>query len=305
MRKFIVTVDTEGDNLWDWKLGNTISTENADYMGSFQELCEKYSFKPVYLVNYEMAQSDVLVDVLRPKAEKGLCEIGMHLHAWNSPPKYELPVIYSGCPYITEYPQEVIYEKHKFLQDYIEDRFGQKPVTYRAGRWATDDRVFSVLETLGFKVDCSVAPGISLKNGVGMTVKHGNSYVGFSKTPYRIKGELIEVPMTTRCVRSMRGATVRNRAKHFIKGEELWLRPVIHTYEDLLRLRGIVENEGCDYLEFMIHSSELMPGGSPYGKTEVAVRDIYSRMERFFEAVSGDYEGIMLKDYHGILKESV
>lgn len=50
---FLITIDTEGDNLW--QKHDSITTENARYLPRFQQLCEKYGFKPVYLTNYEMA----------------------------------------------------------------------------------------------------------------------------------------------------------------------------------------------------------------------------------------------------------
>ena len=52
---FIITVNTKGDNLWNWHLGDDITTYNAKYILRFQNLCEKYNFIPVYLTNYEMA----------------------------------------------------------------------------------------------------------------------------------------------------------------------------------------------------------------------------------------------------------
>ena len=58
---FIITVDTEGDDLWSYKLGDFISTKNADFIQPFQALCEKYGFKPVYLTNYEMANNNSFV----------------------------------------------------------------------------------------------------------------------------------------------------------------------------------------------------------------------------------------------------
>ncbi|MDR8263551.1 deacetylase, partial [Acinetobacter baumannii] len=48
---FLITIDTEGDNLW--QKHDSITTENARYLPRFQQLCEKYGFKPVYLTNYE------------------------------------------------------------------------------------------------------------------------------------------------------------------------------------------------------------------------------------------------------------
>ena len=49
----ILTVDTEGDNIW--ACPESVTTENARYMPRFQNLCEDYGYKPTYLVNYEMA----------------------------------------------------------------------------------------------------------------------------------------------------------------------------------------------------------------------------------------------------------
>ena len=87
---FIITVDTEGDNLWNWDGKSEIKTENSLYIPRFQELCEKYGFIPVYLTNYEMALDDRWVEYSSAKAKEGKCEIGIHLHAWNTPPIYEL-----------------------------------------------------------------------------------------------------------------------------------------------------------------------------------------------------------------------
>ncbi|KUQ83408.1 hypothetical protein AWI27_16640 [Enterobacter hormaechei subsp. steigerwaltii] len=54
---FIITIDTEGDNLW--QNHRVIKTENARYLARFQALCERFGFKPVWLTNYEMAVEPV------------------------------------------------------------------------------------------------------------------------------------------------------------------------------------------------------------------------------------------------------
>ena len=64
-KKFIVTIDTEGDDLWTTKITRNglkeITTENAKNLERFQNLCEKYGFVPVYLTNYEMALAQPFV----------------------------------------------------------------------------------------------------------------------------------------------------------------------------------------------------------------------------------------------------
>ena len=76
---FIITIDTEGDNLW--ARPREITTRNAQYLPRFQSLCERFRFKPVYLTNYEMALSDVFVEFARDVVARGAGEIGMHLPA--------------------------------------------------------------------------------------------------------------------------------------------------------------------------------------------------------------------------------
>lgn len=70
MKHFIITVDTEGDNLWMWHTGDDITTENAKSIPRFQNLCEKYGLIPTYLTNYEMACDDRWVTYGAAKREK-------------------------------------------------------------------------------------------------------------------------------------------------------------------------------------------------------------------------------------------
>ena len=53
-----------------------------------------------------------------------------------------------------------------------------------------------------------------------------------------------------------------------------------------------------DYLELMLHSSELMPNGSPYFKDKDSIDKLYQVLEELFSYVSSvGYEGITMVDY--------
>ena len=86
MKKFLITIDTEGDNLWQWKDGDSIGTDNTKYLPRFQKLCDKYGFKPTWLTNYEMMMDDNYVQFITEVVNEDRGEIGMHLHAWSTPP---------------------------------------------------------------------------------------------------------------------------------------------------------------------------------------------------------------------------
>lgn len=60
-----------------------------------------------------------------------------------------------------------------------------------------------------------------------------------------------------------------------------------------------VERDKVDNVEFMIHSSELLAGGSPYCKTDEDIERYYRKMSEVFQyAKNKGYCGISLKDYY-------
>lgn len=298
-RNFIITVDTEGDNQWSIYNGQNITTENANFIPRFQEMCEEFGFKPVYLVNYEMANNDFLMDYLKKKQKEGVCEIGTHLHSWNSPPEHELERKFEGNPYITEYPEQIVYEKIDFMTKLIESKVGIRPVVHRAGRWASSDCMFDILSELGYIADCSVVSGCNMLNYPGKTVSYGFDYRTYPNEAYLVKDNLIEIPMTVKHIQhTLAGKSIKNRAKNLIVGKDRWLRPAISTVKEMkLNIDERVEN-GSDYAEFMIHSTELMPGGSPYFKNSRDVEREYKDMRTIFTyAVQCGFEGITMRDY--------
>lgn len=292
-------MDTEGDNLWEWKPGKEITTENTLHIPRFQELCEKYGFFPVYLTNYEMAMDDRWVCFAAKKAAEGKCEIGMHLHAWNTPPEYGLEDRFGGNPYITEYPAEIIEQKVITMMDLLRDRFEMPIVAHRSGRWATNDIYFDILVKNGIQVDCSVTPEVDLSRIPGFSCNCGNDYRKAQKGIYEIYPGLLEVPMTTRNIHHCSKGNFKRRVKTLLKGEAVWLRPIPSSARLMQILTQQVIQEGnAACLEFMVHSSELMPGGSPYFKTKEDIENMYLMIERYFQYVSDlGYTGSLLKDF--------
>lgn len=280
-------MDTEGDDLWHWTPGSKIETENTNYIPRFQDLCEKYGFKPVYLTNYEMAMDERFVAYSKGKALEGKCEIGMHLHAWNTPPEYELENRYGGNPYITEYPPEIIDAKVQTMMQLLRDRYEMPILSHRSGRWATNEVYFDSLARHGIRIDCSVTPGVDTSPLAGCSKKCGNDYRNAPKGVYQIHPQITEVPMTTRRFYHCKEGSVKHRIRTLLKGDEVWLRPIRQSAEPMKKLTQKVIAEGNgDYLEFMIHSSELMPGGSIFFKNAEEVEVLYRVMDEYFAYVT-------------------
>ena len=55
--------------------------------------------------------------------------------------------------------------------------------------------------------------------------------------------------------------------------------------------------DGRGYVEFMLHSSEFMPGGSPRFQTEAQIESLFDDIERLFAAASECCVGMTLCEY--------
>lgn len=303
-KKFIITIDTEGDNLWSWRPGNKITTENSLYLSRFQETAERYGFKPVWLTNYEMIMDDRYVDFISDVLSRGTGEIGMHLHAWNSPPLYDLPIENVGQPYLIEYPTEIMEAKIKELTNLILDRTGYKPISHRAGRWATNDEYFKLLQKHGYVVDCSVTPYKDWSVYPGQTYgSAGTNYCSFSSDPGKInETDIYEVPVSIVYSHKVFSYGIKSKIKDVFCGRDLWLRPRgnnVDSMKYVLQRNALMDK---DYIMFMLHSSEMMPGGSQTFPDKESIEKLYKDVNIVFQLASEMYEGSTLAEYGELLK---
>ncbi|HZF14579.1 MAG TPA: hypothetical protein VE046_01425 [Steroidobacteraceae bacterium] len=309
---FLITVDTEGDNLW--AKPREITTRNAAYLPRFQALCDEFNFKPVYLTNYEMAMCDEFVEFARTVIARDGGEVGMHLHAWNSPPLIPLTSDdFAHQPFLIEYPKPVMQEKIRTITRLLEERFDRPIVSHRAGRFAFDRRYAAMLLAEGYGVDCSVTPGIDWRATPGDPRGSGGpDYSEFPQRPYFLdpddiarpgNARLLEAPVTIRCsglyrrVPWMYRVPLLRRIASTMAPGPAWLSPAESTLDAMTRAAHGARDEGIEHLELMLHSSELMPGGSPSFPRSVDVEHLYVSLRTLFEDISAWCVGMTLKDF--------
>ena len=66
----------------------------------------------------------------------------------------------------------------------------------------------------------------------------------------------------------------------------------------MLQTARAARDEGAAHMEFMLHSSELMPGGSPNFGNAPAIERLYERLENLFGDLSTWCFGATLKEFH-------
>ena len=82
--------------------------------------------------------------------------------------------------------------------------------------------------------------------------------------------------------------------------ENIWLRP---DRNNLQFMKAIVKSsilDGGDYIEFMLHTSELMPGGSNRFRTKDSIEKLYNDLDILFDSISDHFKGVTLSEYYNI-----
>ena len=301
---FILTIDTEADNQWDH--GRELTVENIKFVPRFQALCNKYLIKPTYLVTSEVCDDGFAKEIFSDYLLNGKAEIGAHLHSWTTPPFLNMDGYRNNDvnhAYASELPEDLLIEKLKNLTNQIEDSFGQRPFSFRSGRYGFNENVARALVENSYLVDSSVTPYTSWSVHKGIPDGRGGpDFIDKTPFPYMYNfdfGSLIEIPVTilpTRFPLNRTGTFTRHyfsnvdnslilrilRRLLFHK-QPLWLRPLpwmnLNLFDELLKEAIKIK---LPYIVMMFHSSELMPGCSIYRTDKDAIEKLYDQLEHFF-----------------------
>ncbi len=311
---FLITIDTEGDNLWSKP--RAITTRNASALPRFQALCESYGMRPTYLVNYEMATSPVFQEFGRDVLRRQAGEIGMHLHAWNTPPLVPLTEDdLAFQPYLIEYPKAIIHQKIAAMTDLLEETFGIKMISHRAGRWSFNEVYAQSLAAHGYRVDCSATPLVSWRQHLGDPNRTGGTdYSRFPSEPYFVDlsdvsrpgdSPLLEIPMTIvpsrwpsmlHLRRYLNGLPLTRRILNRFFPPVHWLRPDRRNGHSLVRIVRHASRQRRTCVEFMLHSSELIAGGSPFFPRDADVERLHQNLKMLFAVVRETCVGATLRE---------
>jgi peptidoglycan/xylan/chitin deacetylase (PgdA/CDA1 family) len=299
----LVGVDTEADDQWTSAGRGRLEVRNAARLPAVQALFDRHGVRPTWLVTHEMATREESRAVLRELAGTGRCEIGAHLHPWSSPPFRAEDRAAHTYPH--NLPAELLERQLTELTAVIAENLGARPTTYRAGRNGFDGRTLPVLERLGYTVDTSVDPLFNERRKGGML------FAGAPLRPYhpdyadvRRPGAspILEVPISAatrpRLPRTLerlyaalpplpwRGALRRLGLR------AVWLRPSYTSLPDMLAFARALREDGVPCFNLVFHSSEVLPGGSPYTPDERSVRAFLDALERLLEHLTGPLGGV-------------
>jgi hypothetical protein len=292
-RHLAVTIDTEEEGRWGGgypREGHTCA--NIRWLEKLEPFREEYGLRATYLVTDPVTRDAEARDRLAGFVAKERSEIGAHLHPWCTPPYDEIDrtVTYAG-----NLPYPLLRAKLTGLTETIERAFGVRPVSYRAGRWGISASTLETLEELGYQVDSSVVP-LHWEYGNG-----GPSSLAAPAVPYRPgqadpmrpgSARILEVPASVVMTGPWGAAAgfIGRRLRPFPGFGRIldalgrcWLRPSWGDPAVLRRATRRCLAEGHPVINVMFHSSELMPGASPYVRDSAGLDLFLARLRAIVE----------------------
>lgn len=301
----VITIDTEEDN-WGY-VRQGITVENIQSIPKVQNIFDSLGIRPIYLCNTPVIEDPASIEILKAIFEQGKCDIGTHLHPWNSPPTKEDLTAFNS--HLKNLPYELIKAKLDNLTNKITEIFHLQPIIFRAGRWGLGDNVVKALVELGYKVDTSVTPFtswetygngsdfssypfkpyiINLDHGIAKPVTRQVSIlevpvsIGFNCTPFSFCSSVYDI-IGKSPLRKLRLIGLLDRTRLL---QKIWLSPEFNNATEMLTLSNQMLNQGVNLFNFTFHSTSLKPGATPFVRTEKDLTLFLKNIENYLKKLN-------------------
>ena len=305
-----ITIDVEEDNWSDYNSAPVLS--NIGKLTELQTVFDNYNVKPTYLISYPVATDKNSISILRKILDQGRCEIGAHLHPWNTPPFEEEKTVKNTM--LSNLNKELQYRKLESLHAKIVENFKMDPVSFRSGRWGFDHTVAENIHRLGYKVDTSVSPYLNWES------YYGPDFSNRSPMPQLLQignggpdASILEVPATIgflqdnydRCnarMKTISGSALRHFRLIGILDRlniinKVWLSPESDDAGKMIRLSESIKRNNYPILNMFFHSPSLRHGLTHFTKTKDEETELTRRIEKFLEyKAQSNIESITLSE---------
>ncbi len=293
--RYCVTVDTEEE--WDWSSGyptGPTRTANIALLPAFQERMAAAGASVVYFTNHAVLADPAGRAVMQELAAKPNVEIGLHIHPWNTPPLAPTDKV----PVRDSFLHNLPWDEAKAKLDVTLAAFreaGLKPTSFRGGRYSTSPQIQNHLRDAGIWVDCSVLPFNTWADDGAPDYRNRGLEPVRQPPRFDCDQPLWELPLTfgytrkaqrfwdralksadSKLGRALRLTGILDRTGVASKA---WLNFENPLGERMLQFLAVLRRLRPPFVGFTLHSSSLLPGGSPYNRTATDVAKMLDRAE--------------------------
>jgi hypothetical protein len=308
--RLLFTVDVEED-MPGWRITDPITVSNLAALPRLAELCGELGVRATYLCTYPVATTPESAAILRLVHARGDCEIGAHLHPWNTPPFQPVPGREGDERRHTYYQFELGPERFRakleVLHRAVAALSGTRPRSFRAGRFGIDAATLRELVSMGYEVDTSVTPLCEFRDDRGPDFRSAPQHpYRPARDDVRKRGDLpiVEIPVSVGLSRRL-PAPLQTAYVHIPRAMRVrgllsrdylnlldfaWLYPVRFDLELMRKTAHVLVASGAPVLNVFVHSSELVPGQSGRVHTPADVEQVFERLAGIFELCLEEFD---------------
>jgi glycosyltransferase involved in cell wall biosynthesis/peptidoglycan/xylan/chitin deacetylase (PgdA/CDA1 family) len=185
-----VVIDVESE--FDWAKGIWTDTGRVSSIVALRDRVEvfrRHGVRPTLVVDHPIIATPESAAIVQALAAEG-SEVGVHLHAWNTPPIVGPKDDWHSFSGNIGPALERL--KIEWLTKRIEARLGRRPTIFKAGRYGLGPNTVEALVELGFEIDLSVCPTYDFSAMGGPDFTHYSARPGWFGAP----GGLLSLPTT-------------------------------------------------------------------------------------------------------------
>jgi hypothetical protein len=308
----VITIDVEEEGLFSGSYPRAGSgVANIAELRRLEFIPQEFGFPLTLLVTYPMAQDQTVRQRLISWHQEHGAEIGVHLHPWNTPPFEDLP--YPEPIPTANLPLVLVEAKLRSLVNCLTETFPEPPRSFRMGRFDWSSGLLNLLPRFGLKVDSSMVP-LTIK-GAGSQNFLAPADPFWLDVPVSSGAPLLEAPVTmvpvwagsARALHRLAGLLPGNVGEALLSRYRFVGAAGIHpAWFPLFSMRlaaSLHRRRHGRVLTLFLHSSELLPGGSPDFPDGAAVDRMVQKLRDFLAWLvkGGPVTGVTLSGLYEIM----
>jgi hypothetical protein len=286
----VITIDVEEEGLFSGNYPRSgAGVANVAELRRLEFVHREFGFPLTLLATYPVARDPAAREVLVAWHQERGAEIGVHLHPWNTPPVTELP---DPEPIATaDLPLTLLGTKLISLVDCLTKGAQEPPRSFRMGRFDWSPGLLKLLPGCGLRVDSSMVPLTFKGDGPQNFLAPADPFwleapaardVGLLEAPVTMvpvwKGSARAVHRLARLLPGKAGKALLSRYR-FVGAAGI--HPAWFPLFSMRLAARLHRRRGGRVLTLFLHSSELLPGGSPDFPDAASVDRLVAKLRNF------------------------
>jgi hypothetical protein len=308
----IITLDVEEEGLFSGSYPRSgAGVANVAELARLEFVHQEFGFPLTLLATYPVAQDPAAREVLAAWQQERGAEIGVHLHPWNTPPFTDLP---GSEPIATaKLPLNLVGAKLTSLVDCLTEKFPEPPRSFRMGRFDWSPGLLKLLPGCGLRVDTSMVPLTFKGDGTRNFLAPPDPF--WLEAPVSPDSGLLEAPVTmvpvwqgsAKAVHRLAGLLPGNVGKAILSRYRFvgaaGIHPAWFPQFSMRLAASLHKRRGGRVLTLFLHSSELLPGGSPDFPDAAAVSRLVAKLRDFLAWLvkQGPVTGLTLSGLYDLM----